>query len=115
MKLVIFWGKDEPNLQDPQTIKWEDGTPATLEDYYAHSTDTCVEHLTDEGFFSVYDPSMIARTRWDFDEGHWVCEAPDEEIILDITDPLASDEDIRSELRNYRVMYKTTIERPHPQ
>jgi hypothetical protein len=47
MKLIAKWKPDEePAYDEPSTVVWSDGTPATTDDYRAHCLDT---HSLEEG------------------------------------------------------------------
>src|ERR1035441_7497210 len=49
MRLLVFWGsKGEADFQTPKEVKWEDGSPATLEDYYTNQLATQSVHPTEK-------------------------------------------------------------------
>lgn len=57
MKMIVNWGpEDSADYQVPAEVKWEDGTPATLADYYKIQTSTHSSHPTDKGLVTVISP-----------------------------------------------------------
>lgn len=117
MRLIVYWGPDErANFQIPEEVKWEDGTPATLDDYARHQLDTQCTDRNNRGSVTVIFPDVVATTHYDTAIGHWICQDPKltvPPIVLDETDPNASDETLRSELIMYPVSYKSTFDRSH--
>ena len=92
MRLLVFWGsKEEADFQTPKEVKWEDGSPATLEDYYRNQLATQSAHPTEKGLVTVLDPDLVAVTRFDCSLGHWVLYSEKDVVDLDITDPNVSD------------------------
>jgi|ERR1017187_648730 hypothetical protein len=71
--------------------KWEDGSPATLEDYYKNQFATQSAHPSEKGLVTVLEPDLVAVTRFDFSLGHWVLYSEKDVVDLDITDPNVSD------------------------
>jgi hypothetical protein len=116
MKLLVYWGFDDAaDLQIPKEVKWEDGTPATLEDYYRNESATQTDKQTEDGLVTVLFPDVIAVTRYDTARGCWILEDPEagDPMILEITDPNATDELLKHHLSSYPVAYKSTFDRSH--
>lgn len=115
MKLLVYWGHDdEADLQVPKNVMWEDGTPATLDDYYRNQCATQTSESTDKGMVTVLFPEVVATARYDVAKGHWVLQAPTGgPVDLEQTDPDASDETLKWEISCYPVVYRTTFDRSH--
>jgi len=115
MRLLVYWGKEEESdLQVPKEVKWEDGTPATLDDYYKNQSATQTSFGTDKGLVTVISPDVIATARYNAVKGHWVLEAPGgEPFDLEETDPKASDKTLMDEITSYPVTYKTVFDHSH--
>jgi hypothetical protein len=115
MKLIVHWGPDETaDLQVPKEVIWEDGTMATLDDYYKNQNATQSSEQTDKGFVTVLMPDLVAVTRFDTSKGHWVLESPTgDPLDLLEPDPNASDEALKQEIESFPVIYKTTFDRSH--
>src|SRR3954447_17599144 len=67
-----------PYLDNPNSLHWEDGTPATLEDYARHMASTH-RYLQDETTGAVemhMFPEVIANVRWDQTAGTWTVSGP---------------------------------------
>jgi hypothetical protein len=117
MKLFVFWGPNdhrEAHMQVPMHVRWEDGTPATLPDFAQHQYATQVAIGGDKGMVTVLMPGIIASTYFDVANGRWILKAPGHRPIdLLITDPSATDEEIRADISTCPVIYETTIDRTH--
>lgn len=111
MRLLVFWGpRDKADLQTPEEVKWEDGTPATIEDYYKNQNATFSSQMTERGLVSVYFPDIVAVTKYDAVKGHWVLYSEGKHLDLRETDPEASDETLTFELATYETVYNTTFD-----
>ena len=91
--------------------KWEDGSPATLEDYYKNQFATQSAHPSEKGLVTVLEPDLVAVTRFDFNLGHWVLYSEKDVVDLDITDPNVSDADLNTHLATYPVIFRSTFDR----
>jgi hypothetical protein len=114
-RLIVFWGpENEADYQTPNEVKWEDGTPATLEDYRKHQSSTRTSQLTDRGHATVLFPDVSSVTRFDVPKGHWVVEASNGDVLdLLEADPNASDQTLLKEISMNPVIYQTTVDRSH--
>ena len=115
MKLLVYWGTDaKADLQVPTEVKWEDGTAATLNDYYRNQATTQTSFSTEKGLVTVISPDIVATAKYDVAKGHWALHAPGgEPFDLDETDPNASDTTLIEEISSYPVAYKTVVNRSH--
>jgi hypothetical protein len=110
MRLLVFWGsKEEADFQTPKEVKWEDGSPATLEDYYRNQLATQSAHPTERGLATVLCPDLVVEVA----KGHWVLYTDRGSMDLDETDPNASDADLDAQLATYPVIYQSTFDRSH--
>jgi len=114
-RLIVFWGTDdEADYQVPKEVKWADGTPATLEDYWGLQHSTRTSQLTDKGHATVIFPDVCSVTRFDCLKRHWLVEASNGDILdLLEADPNASDETLLNEISMNMVIFQTTVDRCH--
>jgi hypothetical protein len=95
-------------------VKWEDGTPATLNDYRKNQSATQTSFSTEEGLVTVISPDIIATAKYDVAKGHWALHAPGgKPFVLEETNPIASDKTLMDEISSYPVSYKTVFDRSH--
>jgi hypothetical protein len=117
MKMIVYWGSDDTaNFQVPEEVKWEDGSPATLDDYFKNQMATQSSTYTERGSVTVIFPGVVANTHYDVLRCHWVLRDPTstgDPMVLDETDPNASDEALNQELSSYPFQYKSTFDRSH--
>lgn len=114
-QLIVFWGTDEEaDYQVPKEVKWEDGTPATIEDYRKYQSCTRTSQLSDKGHATVLFLDVHSETRFDNSKGHWVVQATNGDVLdLLETDPNASDKMLLKEISMNPVIYRTTVNRSH--
>ena len=114
MRLLAYWGPEKTaDFQIPVEVKWEDGSPATLEDYKKHHLCTQSVQPTERGLVTVLCPDIVAVTSYDSAKGHWVLYADGGHMDLDETDPNASDEILDRELTTHPMIYQSTFDRSH--
>jgi len=117
--LIVHWGQAETaDMQEPQEIKWDDGTPATLDDYIRLSSSTQCSHGTERGMVTIFYSNVVAVASYDASKGHWVIQEQGSRggpAQLLQTNPAATDEELQYEIANHRVAYRTTINRSHMQ
>lgn len=112
MRLLVYWGREEEaDFQTPKEVKWEDGSPATFEDYYKNQLATQSVHPTEKGLVTVLCPDVVACTRFDVAKGRWVLHTERGHMDLDISDPSTSDADLDAHLATYPVIYQSTFDR----
>ena len=93
-------------------MKWEDGTPATLNDYYENQSATQTSFGTDKGLVTIVSPDITAIAKYDVVKCHWALLAPGgESFDPEETDPNASDKTLMDEISSYPVAYMTVIDR----
>jgi hypothetical protein len=98
-RLLLYWGPEETaDFQTPAEVKWEDGSPATIEDYRKHQLCTQSVQPSEKGLVTVICPDIVAVTRYDSAKGHWVLYTDRGTMDLDETDPNASDADLDAQL-----------------
>lgn len=113
--LIAKWkpGAD-PAVEAPADIRWEDGRPATLEDYVDHLDDTHrLHHESDETLVCTMFPKIMAEVQFDPVISHWICEAPGHsEVLVDLPPtPDVSDDEIIAALYSSPIVYRATIRR----
>jgi hypothetical protein len=114
-RLIAYWGPEkEADYQVPKELKWEDGTPATLHDYWKLQHSTRTSRLTEKGHATVLFPDVSSVTRFDIHKRHWVVEASNGDVLdLLEADPNASDKALLKEISMNPVIYQTTVCRSH--
>jgi hypothetical protein len=113
MKLIAMWSLgQEPGIEEPVSVVWEDGSPATLADYRAHELDTRISYSDDDGEAQCHMfPDVIADVSFEEDVCDWVVRG--QGVIpaaLDLKNPRAPDADIYAALITFpTVLYKARI------
>ncbi len=114
MALVAKWTPKQDSCHEPpNSVKWEDGTLATQNDYFEHLTDTyrCVADPTGAIEMHIF-PGVVADVRFDEVAGGWAVSGPSViSVALGLTDPTASDSQIIAELFTFPVVYRAQIHR----
>jgi hypothetical protein len=112
MKLIATWLRDQDiSEEDPHSIRWEDGSVATLADYVRHSTDThmWLGDCNDAQEMHML-PEVVAEVTYDRLAGHWCIGGPGVcPNTLDLSDPNAKDEEIIAELYTFPIVYRARI------
>jgi hypothetical protein len=110
--LIARWtSTQDPGVDRPQAIFWDDGRPATHQDYLDHREDTheLLEGPDDNLERRMY-PSLIADVRYDGYVQLWLVVPPDHEpLSLDLSDINATDDQIISTLYEFPMVYKARI------
>jgi hypothetical protein len=114
MTLIARWVTNEDaTLEPPTVLQWEDGTPATQDDYLKHLSDTHAWVITPLlGIERRAYPNIVADVRFDGAAGSWVISG--QEVIpasLELPDRDATDDQILAELYTYPVIYRARIHR----
>ncbi len=115
MKLIAKWKPElEPAYDEPSSVVWADGTPATLNDYRAHELDTYSFHACDDGGMErQMFPEIVADVIFDTNVRDWVIRGRDvNPAALGLHDPAATDQEILTEIFTFPTIYKHTIIRP---
>ena len=114
MRLIAKWKPElEPAYDEPSSVVWEDGTPATLNDYRTHELDTHSLHATDNGGMECHMfPEIVAEVAFDQDVRDWVVRGPGVVTFgLELHDPNAKDEQIIAELYTFPLIFRANIVR----
>src|SRR6266481_581006 len=101
MKLIASWTMNQDaSMDEPSSVKWGDGTAATLDDFRAHQLDTHTfrfdgsNHLERHMF-----PEIVAEVTFDRDAKDWVVRGPGVTTVgLELNDPNAKDDEIMAAL-----------------
>lgn len=112
MKLIATWLPDQDiSEEDPHSVRWEDGSIATLADYAEHSIDT---HMWLGGGDDPQEmhmlPQVVADVIYDRITGHWRLNGPGVcPNILTLSDPHAKDDEIVAEIYTFPIVYRARI------
>jgi hypothetical protein len=115
LKLIAKWKPElEPAYDEPSSVVWEDGTPATLNDYRTHELDTHSLHASDDGGIECHVfPDIVADVTFDANVHDWVMSGQDlNPAALGLNDPAATDEAILAEIFTFPTVYRHRIIRP---
>jgi hypothetical protein len=112
MKLIAMWSHgQEPGIDEPSSVVWEDGSPASIADYRTHEIDTRIYCSDDDGEAQCHMfPDVIADVSFERDVWDWVVRG--QGVItaaLDVKNPKALDGDIYGALINLPTLYKARI------
>jgi len=112
MRLTARWQKDQDTTrEEPCSIKWSDGTSATLNDYRSHQLDTHSLRFDepDHVALDIY-PDIVAEVTFDRDARDWVVRGTGVATVgLELHDPNAKDEQIIAELYTFPIVYRANI------
>jgi hypothetical protein len=114
LALIATWAMGEdPTVDPPSTVKWEDGSPATTQDYIAHLDDTFRwEGDAHDCHQKVIYPQIVGDLHFDKIAGVWALSGRDvTPTALDITDPDAPDDQLIAELYSFPMVYRAKIHR----
>jgi hypothetical protein len=114
MNLTAHWtGHQDPTIDKPYRLLWQDGRSATLTDYEDHRDDTYLIVHRDDGCTEVhYFPDLVVEVIYDQADQRWIAKGPDIETFgLDVSDPNATDDQIYQELFSFPVVYRHRIYR----
>jgi hypothetical protein len=115
MKLIARWTEhQDASTEQPYSVSWEDGTPATLSDFKRHLLDTHSLHHDELGRVEQhFYPDVVAQVKWDQAAMDWVVSAPDiQTFALELHDPHVKDDQIVEALYTFRKVYRARIVRP---
>ncbi len=114
MRLIASWTPDqEPGTEMPTELQWEDGTPASLDDYRAHFLDTHSLHEGKDGGMEWHMyPDILGEIVYDVFAKDWVVRSPGlPTVALEVHDPDATDDRLTTELFSLPIVYRATIVR----
>jgi len=112
MKLIAKWKREEEPAYDmPSAVVWEDGSPATMADYRAHTLDTHSLHPSDAGGMECHIyPEIVADVAFDPNVRDWVMRGLDvNPAALGLHDPAATDREILAEIFTFPTIYRHRI------
>jgi hypothetical protein len=112
MKLIAKWSRgQEPGIEEPSSVVWEDRSPATMADYRAHELDTRISYSDDDGVAQCHMfPDVIADVSFEQEVWDWVVRG--QGVIpaaLDVKNPQALDGDLYAALISLPTLYKARI------
>jgi hypothetical protein len=95
----------------PSSLKWDNGTPASLDDYMKHQLDTHSLHVGDDGGMECHMfPEIVANVTFDADVQDWVMSGRDvNPAALGLNDLAASDREILAEIFTFPTVYRHMI------
>jgi len=112
--LIATWAMhDGATLEPPHLVQWEDGTPATHEDYRKYIDSTHTSIVKSPGIIErrIF-PDIVADVRYDAVAGTWAIGGQGvEPASLSITNPDADDDQIVEELYTFPIIYRARIHR----
>jgi hypothetical protein len=112
--LVARWATDgNATLQPPALLWWSDGTPATLDHYEHHLSDT---HswviMPPSGIERRTFPDIVADVRYCDATGSWVTSGEGVwSASLELPDRNATDDQILEALYTFPIIYRARIHR----
>lgn len=114
MKLIATWLPDQDTCDDdPHSVRWEDGSVATVADYIEHSVGTNMWFDNSDGSQELHMlPEVVADVTYDRLAGHWSLSGPGVcPNTLNLSDPHAKDDEIIAELFTFPIVYRARIRR----
>jgi hypothetical protein len=115
MRLIATWTKvQDVGMELPSSLKWDNGTPATLDDYERHQLGTHSLHGSDDGGMECHMfPDIVADVTFEANVHDWVMSGQDvNPAALGLNDPAATDEAILAEILTFPTVYRHRITRP---
>jgi hypothetical protein len=115
MNLIARWtSRQDSNFNEPHSVEWEDGTPATVEDYRNHSLDTykLVSNRTGEIEQHIF-PAVVGEVVFAPDVHDWVLTGSGvATTALDIKNTNVSNDEIYAALATFPTVYRVRIVHP---
>jgi hypothetical protein len=113
MKLIAVFAEESCEEIDPKSVRWEDGTAATLDDYHKHLVDTHIFWQNDAGELEVHMcPEIPAEVAFESNVGDWVVRGPGvTTAALELRNPDATDSEINIALAGPPLVYRARINR----
>jgi hypothetical protein len=113
-KLIATWKNREDNdVGTPDRSVWEDGSPATIDDFRLHELDSHFWTVNDcDQLEKHIFPDIIGRVAFEPNVADWVVRG--EGVVtagLDLRDPDASDSEIIGALYLLPIYYRSTVTR----
>jgi hypothetical protein len=114
MALIAKWNRNQdPSMERPSSVRWEDGTRATHDDYLQHMLDThTLVGDCEDGVEVRMFPGVVAEVRYDHSAQTWTVGGGGvTPFALDLTDPNAPDDQIMAALYTLPMVYHSNIYR----
>ena len=114
MKLIAKWSHGrEPGIEEPSSVVWEDGSPASMADYRTHELDTRISYSDDDGEAQCHMfPDIVADVIFEQNVQDWVVMGQGViSAALDVKNPHALDGEIYAALIALPNLYKARIHR----
>ena len=117
MKFLIArwnnWHPEAAGAGPPDSVRWSDGTTATVADYRRHMDDTHRSVVVSPKCLEKhYYPGLIANVQFDAKGRHWAVSGKGiEPTALCLSDPFATDEQIAAEMFTLPLVYKHHVVR----
>jgi hypothetical protein len=117
MKLIATWKPDQDAaIEMPDSLKGEDGTSATVDDFVRHQLDTHTLRSGRHGQIEQhFFPDIVAEVIYDRFAKDWVVKGP--RVItaaLELPNPDATDDQITAQLFTLPIVYAAKIVRTTP-
>jgi hypothetical protein len=112
MKLIGKWScGQEPGTEEPSSVIWEDGSPATMADFRTHELDTRILYSNGGETECHMFPDIVADVSFEQNVQDWVMRGQGVvPAALDVKNPNALDCDIYAALITFpTVVYKVRI------
>jgi hypothetical protein len=112
MKLIAKWKPDlDPAYDEPSSVVWDDGTPATLTDYRTHELDTHRLYVSEGGDTERHMfPDIVAEITYEPNVRDWVMRGQDvNTAALELHDPNATDVEILAEVFTFPTVYRHRV------
>lgn len=111
--LTARWTENQESPFDPPTtLKWNDGSAGTFDEFMTHLVDTSTLEYRNGGMEMTMFVDVCADVRYDSNAKSWVVYGPlTGPMSLDLLDPLAPSDQIESRLSILPVYYKARIHR----
>jgi hypothetical protein len=112
MALIAKWATNQDlSIEAPHSVRWEDGTRATHEDYLRHMLDThTLVSECEDGMEVRMFPAIVADVRYDHFAQTWAVGG--DGVVpsaLDLADPDAPDDQIMAALYTLPMVYRSNI------
>jgi hypothetical protein len=110
--LIARWNNWDPmEMEQPDLIRWSDGTDATFADFRRHRDDTCRSvAISSKCYERHFYPGLVAEVAFDTLCGHWVISGNDiEPRALHLSDAFATNDQIAEEMYTLPIFYKYRI------
>lgn len=114
MTLIAEWTPSEDcSMELPRSVWWNDGRPASIDDYIEHSIDTHILRADKSGRIEMHIfPDVVADVVYDRFAGSWVVkDCGFGGWSLGIADPAAKDDQLIASLYTLPVVYRVRIHR----